>query len=80
MPTLGPKLVELSLDVHNGRGFSVIRGINPRDYSVEDLTLAYMGVSSYVADKRGCQDKLGNMLGKLFLIPHSDTREWSNYG
>lgn len=69
--------MELSLDVHNGRGFSVIRGINPGDYSVEDLTIAYMGVSSYVADKRGCQDKLGNMLGKLAPPPpalHTSTR------
>lgn len=62
LPTLGPRLVELSLDVHDGLGFAVLRGINPRDYSVEDLTLAYMGIASYVADKRGCQDKLGNML------------------
>ncbi|POS71002.1 hypothetical protein DHEL01_v210603 [Diaporthe helianthi] len=62
LPTLGPRLVELSLDVHNGLGFAVIRGIKPRDYSVEDLTIAYMGIASYVADMRGCQDKLGNML------------------
>lgn len=74
LPTLGPRLVELSLDIHNGRGFAVVRGINPGDYSVEDLTLAYMGVASYVADKRGCQDKLGNMLGKLFFPLHNSTR------
>lgn len=61
--------MEISLDVHDGRGFAVIRGINPGDYSVEDLTLAYMGVASYVADKRGCQDKVGNMLGELFPAP-----------
>lgn len=72
LPTLGPRLVELSLEVHNGRGFAVIRGINPGDYSVEDLTLAYMGVSSYVADKRGCQDKLGNMLVHIVATKAND--------
>jgi hypothetical protein len=64
LPTLGPKLRELSRDVHNGRGFCVIRGINPASYSVEDLTLAYLGVQSYIAEQRGRQDKRGNMLGQ----------------
>lgn len=64
LPTLGPKLRELSRDIHNGRGFCVIRGINPANYSVEDLTLAYLGVQSYIAEQRGRQDKRGNMLGK----------------
>lgn len=71
--------MDLSLDVHNGRGFAVIRGINPGDYSVEDLTLAYMGLASYVADKRGCQDKLGNMLGKIFLPLHNNTQGWADH-
>jgi hypothetical protein len=64
LPTLGTKLRELSRDVHNGRGFCVIRGINPASYSVEDLTLAYLGVQSYIAEQRGRQDKRGNMLGQ----------------
>jgi hypothetical protein len=41
----------------------VIRGLNPANYSVEDLTLAYLGVQSYIAEQRGRQDKRGNMLG-----------------
>lgn len=64
LPTLGPKLGELSRDVHNGRGFCVIRGLNPAAYAVEDLTLAYLGVQSYIAEQRGRQDKRGNMLGQ----------------
>jgi hypothetical protein len=64
LPTLGPKLKELSQDVHNGRGFCVIRGIDPATYSVEDLTLVYLGVQSYIAEQRGRQDKRGNMLSE----------------
>ncbi|ROW11138.1 hypothetical protein VMCG_01171 [Cytospora schulzeri] len=62
LPNLGKKLQQLSLDIHNGRGFSVIRGLNPADFSAEDLTLAYMGISAHIADKRGRQDRKGNML------------------
>jgi hypothetical protein len=64
LPTHGPKLKELSGDVHSGKGFCVIRGIDPATYSVEDLTLAYLGVQSYIAEQRGRQDKRGNMLGQ----------------
>ncbi len=64
LPTLGAKLDELSRDVHNGRGFCVIRGLNPAAFAVEDLTLVYLGVQSYIAEQRGRQDKRGNMLGQ----------------
>lgn len=63
LPTLGPKLDELSHDIHNGSGLCVIRGINPEDYSVEDLTIVWLGIQAYIADQRGCQDHRGNMLG-----------------
>lgn len=62
LPTLGPKLDELSHDIHNGSGLCVIRGINPEDYSVEDLTIVWLGIQAYIADQRGCQDHRGNML------------------
>ena len=64
LPTLGPRLRELSSDVHNGRGFCVVRGLNPASYPVEDMTLVYLGVQSYIAEQRGRQDKRGNMLGE----------------
>ncbi|KAK4191763.1 hypothetical protein QBC35DRAFT_374806 [Podospora australis] len=62
LPTLGPKLEKLSRDLYYGKGVCVIRGINPASYSTEDLTLAYLGVQSYIAEQRGRQDKRGNML------------------
>jgi hypothetical protein len=64
LPTLGPELKELSGDIHSGRGFCVIRGLSPAAFTVEDLTLVYLGVQSYIAEQRGRQDKCGNMLGK----------------
>ncbi|KAK3309553.1 uncharacterized protein B0T15DRAFT_6238 [Chaetomium strumarium] len=72
LPTLGPKLKELSRDVHDGRGFCVIRGIDPATYSVEDLTLVYLGVQSYIAEQRGRQDKRGNML--VHIVADNSTK------
>ncbi|EAQ93631.1 hypothetical protein CHGG_01866 [Chaetomium globosum CBS 148.51] len=73
LPTLGPKLKELSGDIHNGRGFCVIRGLNPASYTVEDLTLVYLGVQSYIAEQRGRQDKCGNML--VHIVADNSTKQ-----
>jgi hypothetical protein len=64
LPNLGLKLKVLSLDVHRGKGFCVVRGVDPKRYTVEDLTLVYLAVQAYIAKQRGRQDKRGNMLGK----------------
>lgn len=63
LPTLKGKLGGLSRDLYDGRGFCVVRGIDPEVYAVEDLTLVYLGIQSHIADQRGRQDKRGNMLG-----------------
>lgn len=63
LPTLGPRLDGISRDVHNGKGFGVIRGLDPQKYSVEDLTVIHLGIQSYIASRHGRQDKRGNMLG-----------------
>ncbi|KAK4171690.1 hypothetical protein QBC36DRAFT_339484 [Triangularia setosa] len=72
LPTLGAKLEQLSRDVHHGKGFSVIRGLNPASYPVEDLSLIYLGLSSYIAEQRGRQDKRGNML--VHIVADNSTK------
>ncbi|VBB71650.1 Putative protein of unknown function [Podospora comata] len=72
LPTLGPKLEKLSREVHNGKGFSVIRGLKPASYPVEDLSLVYLGLSSYIAEQRGRQDKRGNML--VHIVADNSTK------
>ncbi|KAL6400098.1 TfdA family Taurine catabolism dioxygenase TauD [Ilyonectria robusta] len=59
----GPQLRILRHDIYNGKGFGVIRGLCPQRYSVEDLTILYLGLQSYIANQRGRQDEKGNMLG-----------------
>lgn len=64
LPKLGPKLQQAAVDVHGGKGFVVIRGINPDGFTPEENALIFLGISSYIGDKRGRQDEEGNMLGK----------------
>ncbi|ORX47741.1 taurine catabolism dioxygenase TauD, TfdA family protein [Hesseltinella vesiculosa] len=57
LPTLGPKLKGLIQDnVVEGRGFLVVRGIDPDSYSRQQQVIVYAGVSSYVGT-RGLQGK-----------------------
>jgi len=64
LPLLGPKLDDLGREVHHGKGFCLVRGIDPGIYSVEDLMIVYLGVQVHIADQRGRQDRRGNMLGR----------------
>ncbi|KAF4123960.1 Taurine catabolism dioxygenase TauD, TfdA family [Geosmithia morbida] len=62
LPTLGPKLRQVRHQVYDGRGFGLIRGLDPERYSVEDLTMLYLGIQSFVANRHGRQDTKGNMM------------------
>lgn len=53
LPTdLGWKLRELSITIHSGRGFVVLRGLNPQERSEEDNIIAFCGISSYIGRNR----------------------------
>jgi hypothetical protein len=65
LPNLGPKLLELGQVLYDGRGFCVVRGIDPQSYSVEDLAVVWLGIQAYIAEQRGRQDCKGNMLGTI---------------
>lgn len=64
LPTLGPKLLRAATDVHRGKGFVMIRGLEPDGFTPEENALIFLGMSSYIGEKRGRQDEDGNMLGK----------------
>ncbi|KAG6037543.1 hypothetical protein E4U41_004987 [Claviceps citrina] len=72
LPTLERELNRVRDEVHSGRGFGLIRGLEPRRYCVEDLTTVYLGLQSYVANLQGRQDKKGNML--VHIIADNSTR------
>jgi len=53
----------LSLQLHRGEGFYVIRGIDYEKYFVEDGTIVFLAIQSFIVEKRGRQDEAGNMIG-----------------
>jgi len=65
LPNLGKTLDRVCDDIYQGRGFAVVRGLDPDTYSVEDVTVVYLGLSSYVGERRGKQDQRGSMLSEL---------------
>lgn len=65
LPSLKARLVQASEVIHEGRGFVVLRGLQPDRYSNLDNILLYLGVTSYIAEKRGMQDFDGRMIREL---------------
>ena len=60
---LGKKLDDIRLEIYQGKGFGLIRGLDPGNHSSVDLTMIYLGIQSYIANRCGRQDEKGNMLG-----------------
>lgn len=57
LPTFGAKIKKLTEEnVVDGRGFIVIRGLNPDNYTRAQNIIAYTGISAYVG-KRGLQGR-----------------------
>ena len=55
--------------MHRGRGFVVVRGLKPEDFSQEENVILFLGLSSYIGPKRGRQDEEGNMLSECLQRP-----------
>ncbi|CAI9627286.1 hypothetical protein GT037_004314 [Alternaria burnsii] len=49
---LSEKLQNISINVYNGTGFTVLRGIEPERYTEEENLLMFLGLSSHVAPER----------------------------
>ncbi|KAF8536098.1 hypothetical protein BDD12DRAFT_781852 [Trichophaea hybrida] len=62
LKSLGRKLRDLSAEIHNGRGFVVVRNFPVDKFDRADCILAYAGISSYIASLRGFSDRSGAVL------------------
>lgn len=61
LPNLGPRLREISRELHSGKGVAVLRGLELAK-TPEDNMIIYLGISSYVGSQRGMSDASGIML------------------
>src|SRR3569833_223289 len=71
LPTeLATKLRGLSRTVHNGRGFAVLRGLDPQGRADEDNVIAFAGIGSYIGLNRYASSD-GKAMGSSALpFPH----------
>jgi hypothetical protein len=58
------RLQALAVELHSGRGFFVLRGLDPKLYTGEQNAIIFIGISSYIGETRGRQDMEGKMLGE----------------
>ncbi|THC95330.1 hypothetical protein EYZ11_005190 [Aspergillus tanneri] len=70
LPNLRPELRKLSKDIHTGRGFFVLRGLDVDRYSREDNIIIYAGVSSHVGNIRGRQQDQRSSNGTSIVVSH----------
>ena len=62
LPTLAAYLDRASHNIHEGTGFSILRGLDLSSYTPEDQLVVFLGLASYIGDIRGVQDKRGTMI------------------
>ncbi|KAI4272177.1 MAG: hypothetical protein L6R38_006689 [Xanthoria sp. 2 TBL-2021] len=64
LPTLASRFTKTCEEVYNGLGAMILRGLDVEKYTPEDLLVVFLGVSSYIAEQRGVQDRLSTMLSE----------------
>ncbi|CAJ2500746.1 Uu.00g035990.m01.CDS01 [Anthostomella pinea] len=62
LPSLATRLRGVSHDLYYGKGFVIIRGLDPNEFSKEDNALVFLGISSHIAPQHGAQTKQGHMM------------------
>jgi len=68
LPKLATRLQQVAHTLHSGIGFKIIRGLEPRRYTARDNAIIYLGITSYIAEIRGCQDSYGSMMSGFMCV------------
>lgn len=61
LPTLGPVLKQQQVELEDGRGFTILRGLPVDRYDLDELKLAYVGLLSHLGEVIG-QDTKGTLI------------------
>ena len=62
LPSLKQKLAALGAVLFEGKGFFILRGLDPQGFSVEENSIISLGVSSYIHEERASQNSTGEMI------------------
>lgn len=65
LPKLCSTLLAIRNEVYTGIGFALLRGLRLNAYDPTERVVVFLGLSSYIAEERGPQDRYGTMLSKL---------------
>ncbi|KAI9150894.1 Taurine hydroxylase-like protein SAT17 [Paramyrothecium foliicola] len=68
---LAERLGSISETLSSGRGFVVLRGLEPIKYTEEEKVIIFAGLTSYVATKRECS--ISHIRNRAHVNPHGDT-------
>lgn len=79
LPQVQEKLKRCADILHNAHGFCVLHGLGTR-FSVEHGLLIFLGLASYVGDKRGMQNKQGHMLAHITDFSSPKNKEGAKMG
>ncbi|CAH0044607.1 unnamed protein product [Clonostachys solani] len=52
LPTVGPILRQLSDNIYNGVGVQILRGFPIQRYDKEEQVIAFLGINSWIGDRR----------------------------
>ena len=64
LPVLASRLAEITEELENGRGFLLLRGLQPEKYSEEEINAIYYGLGLNLGEPVG-QNPKGDLLGKV---------------
>ncbi|HEY2178259.1 MAG TPA: TauD/TfdA family dioxygenase [Caulobacteraceae bacterium] len=64
LPTLGPRLKAIEVELIDGRGFALIRGLPRGRWSNDDMCLAYWGIGAHLG-RPWPQNHYGHLLGDV---------------
>ncbi|KAL4971063.1 uncharacterized protein BDV14DRAFT_194843 [Aspergillus stella-maris] len=65
LPTLGEALRDFAIELHEGRGLFVLRGLEPDRYTIEENTVIFLGISCYVGGVLGKQTDDGKIRRRI---------------
>ncbi len=71
LPTLGPRLAELRHELLYGRGFALLRGMNPDPDRKWRTAMAFWGLGMHLGDSVASQNAKGHTLGHIQDIGQS---------
>ncbi|KAL4789768.1 hypothetical protein BDV19DRAFT_382873 [Aspergillus venezuelensis] len=70
LPRLHETLRSISKEVHQGRGFKVIRGVPVDQHTREENIIIYAGITSHIAPVRGRQDNIHQGQSSDVVLAH----------